>query len=293
MGIPTAPPKWFTPARLLAIFCCTNLMVYLDRGLIASNGVNGSPPSDINPAGTGIQGAFRLSYIQDGLLPTAFMLGLLIASPIFAEYSKHTSAFRLLGLGMGVWTLAAAGCGASWNFGSLMFFRAFVGVGEASFVALAAPFIDDYAPAAHKTQWFAFFYLCIPVGFALGYIVGGVVTAYLSWRWTFVMEAAVMVPFVIFTLVSRPVHLRGSAEPSGTHLLASAGTAAKSKREHIKAALSEFWSDVKIVLQQKVWVTICAAYTCYVAVLGVYSFWGPTAGKVLFSSRLTLVPHLI
>lgn len=32
MGIPTAPPKWFTPARLLAIFCCTNLMVYLDRG---------------------------------------------------------------------------------------------------------------------------------------------------------------------------------------------------------------------------------------------------------------------
>lgn len=53
----------------------------------------------------------------------------------------NRSAFRLLGLGMGVWTLAAAGCGASWNFGSLMFFRAFVGVGEASFVALAAPFI--------------------------------------------------------------------------------------------------------------------------------------------------------
>lgn len=56
-------------------------------------------------------------------------------------WARNRSAFRLLGLGMGVWTLAAAGCGASWNFGSLMFFRAFVGVGEASFVALAAPFI--------------------------------------------------------------------------------------------------------------------------------------------------------
>ncbi len=25
-------PRWFTPARLLCIFCFTNLMVYLDRG---------------------------------------------------------------------------------------------------------------------------------------------------------------------------------------------------------------------------------------------------------------------
>lgn len=27
---------------------------------------------------------------------------------------------------------------------------------------------DDYAPVAKKTQWFAMFFLCIPVGFALG-----------------------------------------------------------------------------------------------------------------------------
>lgn len=25
-------PRWFTPLRLLAIFCLTNLVVYLDRG---------------------------------------------------------------------------------------------------------------------------------------------------------------------------------------------------------------------------------------------------------------------
>lgn len=38
-----------------------------------------------------------------------------------------------------------------------------MGVGEASFVALAAPFIDDYAPPTRKAQWLAVFYLCIPV----------------------------------------------------------------------------------------------------------------------------------
>ncbi len=54
---------------------------------------------------------------------------------------KHANAFRLLGIGMGVWAVAVLACGAAPNFGSLLAARAFVGVGEASFVALAAPFI--------------------------------------------------------------------------------------------------------------------------------------------------------
>jgi hypothetical protein len=31
---------------------------------------------------------------------------------------------------------------------------------------------DDYAPVKEKATWFATFFLCIPVGFALGYITG-------------------------------------------------------------------------------------------------------------------------
>lgn len=69
------------------------------------------------------------------------MVGLLASSPIFAEASKHLNAFRLIGLGLGVWTLAAAGCGLSIGFASLLLCRMAVGVGEASFVALASPFI--------------------------------------------------------------------------------------------------------------------------------------------------------
>jgi len=51
-----------------------------------------------------------------------------------------------------------------------------VGVGEASFISLAAPFIDDNAPAAQKTAWLAMFYMCIPTGIALGYVYGGLVS---------------------------------------------------------------------------------------------------------------------
>eukprot|EP00882_Tetradesmus_deserticola_P027177 GHRQ01030052.1.p2 GENE.GHRQ01030052.1~~GHRQ01030052.1.p2 ORF type:complete len:143 (+),score=35.47 GHRQ01030052.1:111-539(+) len=55
------------------------------------------------------------------------------------------SAFRLIGIGMGTWALAVLGCGLSMGFKSLIFCRMLVGVGEASFVALAAPFIGETA----------------------------------------------------------------------------------------------------------------------------------------------------
>ncbi|XP_056849797.1 probable sphingolipid transporter spinster homolog 1 isoform X2 [Raphanus sativus] len=75
------------------ILCIVNLINYMDRGVIASNGVNGSStPCDsvgLCSAGTGIQGEFRLSNFQDGLLSSAFMVGLLVASPIFAALSKR------------------------------------------------------------------------------------------------------------------------------------------------------------------------------------------------------------
>ncbi|KAF7829238.1 putative starch synthase 4, chloroplastic/amyloplastic isoform X1 [Senna tora] len=86
-------PSWFTPKRLLIIFCVVNLINYVDRGAIASNGVNGSletcTDSGICTSGSGIQGDFNLSNFQDGILSSAFMVGLLIASPIFASLAKR------------------------------------------------------------------------------------------------------------------------------------------------------------------------------------------------------------
>ena len=35
-----AYPAWYTPGRLLGLFCWVTFLVYLDRGLLASNGVN-------------------------------------------------------------------------------------------------------------------------------------------------------------------------------------------------------------------------------------------------------------
>ncbi|KAM7252440.1 hypothetical protein ACFE04_024323 [Oxalis oulophora] len=310
--------SWFTPKRLLVVFCVINMLNYVDRGAIASNGVNGSGRScddkGICDSGTGIQGAFNLNNFQDGVLSSAFMVGLLIASPIFASLAKSQNPFRLIGVGLSVWTFATAGCGVSWNFWSIAVFRMLVGVGEASFISLAAPFIDDNAPVAQKTAWLAMFYMCIPTGVALGYVYGGVVGAYFNWRYAFFGEAILMLPFAIFGFVMKPLQLKGFApseskkellsvdedvhpviEGSGisnvNDLLVGNEGAIKqtsciadkpSSSCKICSQFSLFAKDMKVLLLDKVYVTNVLGYISYNFVLGAYSYWGPKAGYNIY-----------
>ena len=56
------------------------------------------------------------------------------------------------------------------------------------------------------------FYLCIPTGYALGYIFGGLVAGPLGWRGPFLLEAAAMLPFVLFCCFAPPIDIRGTKE---------------------------------------------------------------------------------
>ncbi|KAM1030531.1 hypothetical protein ACFX15_033745 [Malus domestica] len=314
-------PSWFTPKRLLVIFCLINLINYVDRGTIASNGVNGSrttcTDSGICTAGTGIQGEFHLNNFQDGVLSSAFMVGLLMASPIFASLAKSVSPFRLIGVGLSVWTFAIVGCACSLGFWSITIFRMLVGVGEASFISLAAPFIDDNAPAAQKTAWLAIFYMCIPSGYALGYVYGGVVGSHTNWRYAFVGEAILMLPFAILGFVMKPLQLKGFFHPESKKALTAVETAVvevqgtdtygisngkdasysmkkdvrnstlqKSSKlkvaSNIKNEISRFLNDMKVLLVDKVYVVNVLGYIAYNFVIGAYSYWGPKAGYNIY-----------
>ncbi|PSS02760.1 Sphingolipid transporter spinster like [Actinidia chinensis var. chinensis] len=307
--------SWFTPKRLLAIFCVINLLNYVDRGTIASNGVNGSRRTCTKggtcTSGSGIQGDFNLNNFEDGVLSSAFMVGLLVASPIFASLAKSVNPFRLIGVGLLVWTLAVAGCGASFNFWFIAICRMLVGVGEASFISLAAPFIDDNAPVAQKTAWLGIFYMCIPAGVALGYVYGGLVAGHVSWRFAFFGEAILMVPFVVLGFSMKPLQLKGFSPAESKKALTGIETAAsevkdvstdKGGMQSIKEEftdqieesskskcgfinldeLSRFFKDVKVLLLEKVYVVNVLGYIAYNFVIGAYSYWGPKAGYNIY-----------
>ncbi|KAL8195291.1 hypothetical protein R6Q57_025694 [Mikania cordata] len=282
-------PSWFTPKRLLVVFCVINMVNYIDRGAIASNGVNGSPrsctESGVCSDGSGIQGDFDLNNFKDGVLSSAFMVGLLVASPIFASLAKSINPFRLIGVGLSVWTLAAAGCGVSVDFWSITICRMLVGVGEASFISLAAPFIDDNAPFAQRTAWLGIFYMCIPTGIAVGYVYGGVVGGSIGWRYAFFGEAILMLPFAILGFAMKPLHMKGvSNVPRSLNQEATE----RSSKEHssyfssTSKQLSRFWQDIKALLLEKIYVINVLGYIAYNFVIGAYSYWGPKAGYSIY-----------
>ncbi|KAJ9159302.1 hypothetical protein P3X46_024817 [Hevea brasiliensis] len=310
-------PSWFTPKRLLVIFCIINLINYVDRGAIASNGVNGSRRTCTKggtcTSGSGIQGDFNLNNFEDGVLSSAFMVGLLVASPIFASLAKSFNPFRLIGVGLSVWTVAVVGCGFSFNFWSITICRMLVGFGEASFISLAAPFIDDNAPVAQKTAWLAIFYMCIPTGYAVGYVYGGLVGGHFNWRWAFFGEAILMFPFVVLGYVMKPLQLKGFAPAESKKALTSVEKAVSEDQEMaagndgtlaIKEELndksskqssisryasisldqfSRFMKDMKALLVEKVYVVNVLGYIAYNFVIGAYSYWGPKAGYNIYN----------
>ncbi|XP_011092465.1 probable sphingolipid transporter spinster homolog 2 [Sesamum indicum] len=293
-------PSWFTPRRLLAIFCIINLLNYIDRGTIASNGVNGSrrtcSKSGTCSSGSGIQGDFDLNNFEDGVISSAFMVGLLVASPIFASLAKSVNPFRLIGVGLIVWTLAVAFCGFSFNFWSIAISRMLVGVGEASFISLAAPFIDDNAPVAQRTAWLGTFYMCIPTGVAVGYVYGGLVGNF-SWRLAFWLEAILMLPFAILGFVMKPLQLKGLS-PAGSKIVLTTADgcseyqdgevsrrdedADESSKPSRLTVLTIFWKDMKVLLLEKVYVVNVLGYIAYNFVIGAYSYWGPKAGYNIY-----------
>ncbi|XP_027774498.1 probable sphingolipid transporter spinster homolog 2 isoform X2 [Solanum pennellii] len=307
LGRNSKPPiSW-----LLAVFCVINLINYVDRGSIASNGVNGNRRTCTKDgtcsSGSGIQGEFNLSNFQDGVISSAFMVGLLVASPIFASFAKRVNPFRLIGVGLTVWTIAIVGCGFSTNFWFIATCRMLVGVGEASFISLAAPFIDDNAPVAQKTAWLGIFYMCIPTGIAFGYVYGGLVGNHLSWRWAFWIEALLMLPFAVLGLFMKPLQLKGFSHIGSKKPLTSPLTACpeeavlncsnglSSTREESKDGskgapsnlneLARFWKDLKTLHLEKTYVINVLGYIAYNFVIGAYSYWGPKAGYYIYHMK--------
>jgi MFS family permease len=174
-------------------------------------------------------------------------------------------------------------------------FRMFVGVGEASFISLAAPYIDDSAPVARKNFWLGLFYMCIPAGVALGYVFGGYIGNHLGWRWAFYIEAIAMAVFVILSFcIKPPQQLKGFADKDSKKPSTSIETVAptdaeasqiKTKTPKSKNLVVLFGKDLKALFSEKVFIVNVLGYITYNFVIGAYSYWGPKAGFGIYKMK--------
>jgi MFS family permease len=121
-----------------------------------------------------------------GALTTAFMIAYMVLSPLFGWLGDRYSRWKLIAIGVVLWSVATGASGFAIGFWTLLLTRCFVGVGEAAYGPVAPSVISDMYPIRRRGSVLAWFYMAIPVGSALGFVVGGVVaTTALGWRGAF------------------------------------------------------------------------------------------------------------
>ena len=164
---------------ILALLTGLNLLNYIDRYVVAAVLKKIQEPTEV--------GGLALVNWQAGLLGTVFLAGYFLTSPIFGARADKGKRTGLIAFGVIVWSLATFATGLTHSFGTMLIARVFVGVGEASYATLAPTIIDDITPPDQKSRTLAIFYLAIPVGSALGYVLGGAIEPLWGWRGAFMI----------------------------------------------------------------------------------------------------------
>lgn len=166
-----------SPALILALLTGLNLLNYLDRYVLSA----------VLPR---IEEELHLSHLVGGTLATVFLIGYFATSPIFGTLADRGTRKGLMALGVGLWSVATLASGLATSTIGLLCARALVGVGEASYATLAPTIIDDLSPPEKKGKNLAIFYLAMPLGSALGFIIGGLVEGRFGWRASFFVAGA-------------------------------------------------------------------------------------------------------
>lgn len=169
-----SPKSWTNSAGWgLAILSFINLFNYLDRFLVPAL-FESLKHSEL-----------ELSDTQLGLLMSGFLAVYTLAAPVFGALGDRKARPRLIAFGVGCWSLATTLSGFAGSFVALLAARASVGIGEAAYGTIAPSLLSDYFPAAKRGRVMAIFFCAIPVGSALGYVVGGLMDVHFGWRVAF------------------------------------------------------------------------------------------------------------
>ena len=158
---------------LLTLLLIAYVFNYLDRQILGI--LAGAIKTDLH-----------LSDTAFGLLsgPPFAIFYSLLGIP-FAYLADRTSRSRVVAAAVALWSAFTGLCGIAASFWQLFVFRMGVGVGEAGGVAPSYALIADYFPPERRARALAIFSLGVPIGLALGTLMGAYIAAAISWRAAF------------------------------------------------------------------------------------------------------------
>lgn len=181
--------KKLYPWTALLVLTALNLLNYVDRSVLFA----------VQPL---VQSEFHLTNAQVGYLTSAFLVFYMCAAPFTGPLADRYSRKLIIALGAIFWSGVTLLTAVTHTYGELLVRHTIVGVGEATFVTIAPTFVADLFPEEKRGRILGIFYLAIPVGTALGYLLGGKLGAEHGWRFPFYVAAApgFVLAFLMFFL---------------------------------------------------------------------------------------------
>ena len=239
---------WMAMGLLLAI----NMFNYIDRQVLAA----------VEPwiRATFFSATDVNAMAISGTLGSAFLVTYMLTAPILGWLSDRFSRWLIIGSAVILWSLATAASGLAVTFAMLFATRVLVGIGEGGYGPAAPTILADLFPLETRGRILALFCAAIPVGSALGYVLGGAVLTNFHfvpeaerWRYAF--------------------YLARDSGPSPRGLFSSfsatraSAPAIRPERQRAQRA------DYRALARTRSYVLNCAAQTAMTFALGGIGFW--------------------
>jgi MFS family permease len=158
---------------------------------------------------------------------------------------------------------------------AICFVRAIVGVGESSYSTITPSLIADYFPPHRRATALGVFQAAIPMGFALGFVIGGVLADYFGWRQAFMIVGVPgIVAAVLVWRLKEPVRGATDEPVVVTALDEIAESPAETSRALAHKDAGQSWlGNVWKILCTRDWLLSTAGYTALTFTLGAFATW--------------------
>jgi MFS family permease len=145
---------------------------YIDRMIVTSMFVH-------------IEEALGITHTQSGLLVSAVYWSIVLLTFPVSILIDRWNRTKTIGIMAVIWSLATALCALTGNFVQLVMTRALIGIGEAGYAPGGSAVISGLYPESKRSKMMGLWNASIPLGTAIGVLLGGIIATRLGWKHAF------------------------------------------------------------------------------------------------------------
>jgi len=255
----------------LGVLTLVNFLNYIDRQILPA-------------VATLMQEDLRLTDTEIGAMEASLLLSFTVLAPLFGRLGDRYSRTKLMATAAVLWSIATALTGiidrspvlpgaihanvplVQFSLGLsgvaivLCVVRATVGVGESSYSTITPSLIADYFPLHWRATALGIFQAAIPMGFALGAVIGVVLANFFGWRMAFMIVGVPgMITAAFVWRLREPARGIHDTETSAPRVTA----------QPTDSWLRTSWK----IIRNRNWFLSTAGYTALTFVLGAFGTW--------------------